>query len=115
MWGYQYKIPITTKSPSLGHPHVYLPLGPLPPPAGASTVCGTITKFLGVLIEGTTVPGLLSLFKTPISTWGKIRGERGKASKGEGSRENLQKVLLLQICRGDGVSPSRVIRDEYRM
>ena len=46
---------------------------------------------------------------------GKIKGERGKASKGEGSRENLQKVLLLQICRGDGVFPSRVIRDEYRM
>ena len=44
-WGYHYKIPITTKSPSLGDPHVYLPLGPLPPPAGASTVCGTIPKF----------------------------------------------------------------------
>ena len=44
-WGYHYKIPITTKSPSLGHPHVYLPLGPLPPSAGANTVCGTITKF----------------------------------------------------------------------
>ena len=43
-WGCHYKIPTTTKSPTLGHPHVYLPLGPLPPPAGASTVCGTITK-----------------------------------------------------------------------
>ena len=44
----------------------------------------------------------------------KIKGERGKASKGEGSLENLQKVLLLWICRGVGVVPSRVIQDEYR-
>ena len=35
--------------------------------------------------------------------------------KGEGLRENWQKVLVLQICRGVGVFPSRVIRDEYRM
>ena len=57
----------------------------------------------------------LSLFKTPISTCGKIKGERGKASKGDGSRENLQKVQMLRICRGVGVFPSRVIQDEYRM
>ena len=45
----------------------------------------------------------------------KIKGERGKASKGEGSRENWEKVQVLQICRGVGVVPSRVIRDEYRI
>ena len=44
-WGYHYKIPITTKFPTLGHPHVYRPLGPLPPPAGATTMCGTIPNF----------------------------------------------------------------------
>ena len=46
---------------------------------------------------------------------GEIKGERGKASKGEGPQENLQKVQLLRICRGVGVVPSRVIRDEYRI
>ena len=44
-WGCHYKVPTSTKSPTLGHPHVYLPLGPLPPPAGATTMCGTITNF----------------------------------------------------------------------
>ena len=42
---------------------------------------------------------------------GKIKGERGKASKEEGFRENLQKVQLLWIHRGVGVGPSRVIKD----
>ena len=41
--------------------------------------------------------------------------KRGKASKGEGPQENLQKVQLLRICRGVGVVTSRVIRDEYRI
>ena len=41
---------------------------------------------------------------------GEIKGERGKASKGEGSWENLQKVQLLQICRGAGVFTQRVFR-----
>ena len=45
---------------------------------------------------------------------GKIKGERGKASKGEGPQENLQKVQLLRIHRGVGVVPSRVIQDEYQ-
>ena len=45
---------------------------------------------------------------------GKIKGERGKASKGEGPQENLQKVQLLRIHRGVGVVPSRVVQDEYR-
>ena len=57
----------------------------------------------------------MSLFKTPISTWGKIKWERGKAGKGEGPQENLQKVQLLRICRGVEVFTSRVIRDEYRI
>ena len=42
---------------------------------------------------------------------GEIKGERGKASKGEGSQENLQKVLLLRICRAVRVFPSSVIWD----
>ena len=35
--------------------------------------------------------------------------------KGEGPRENWEKVQVLRICRGVGVPPSRVIRDEYRI
>ena len=34
------------------------------------------------------------------------------SAKGEGPRE---KVHMLRICRGVGVVPSRVIRDEYRI
>ena len=45
---------------------------------------------------------------------GKIKGERGKACKGEGPWEHLQKVQLLRICRGVGVVPSRVFWVEYR-
>ena len=41
---------------------------------------------------------------------GEIKGERGKASKGEGPQENLQKVQLLWICRGVGVVTQRVFR-----
>ena len=44
-----------------------------------------------------------------------IKGERGKARKGEGPRENWEKVQVLRICRGGGVVTSRVIRDEYRI
>ena len=36
------------------------------------------------------------------------------ASKGEGPWEIWEKVQVLWICRGVGVFPSRVIRDEYR-
>ena len=32
-----------------------------------------------------------------------IKGERGKARKGEGPRENWEKVQVLWICRGVGV------------
>ena len=39
---------------------------------------------------------------------GRVRG------KGEGPRENWEKVQVLLISRGVGVFPSRVIRDEYR-
>ena len=35
--------------------------------------------------------------------------------KGQGPRENWKKVQVVLICRGDGVVPSRVIRDEYRI
>ena len=35
--------------------------------------------------------------------------------KGEGLRENWQKVLVLWISRGVGVFQSRVIRDEDRI
>ena len=43
-------------------------------------------------------------------------GGRGRVvGKGEGPRENWEKVQVLWICRGVGVVPSRVIRDEYRM
>ena len=44
-----------------------------------------------------------------------IKGERGKAWKQEGPREYWEKGQVLWICRGDGVFPSRVIRDEYRI
>ena len=40
---------------------------------------------------------------------GKIKGERGMASKGEGPQENLQKVRVLRILTGVGVVPSRVL------
>jgi len=45
----------------------------------------------------------------------KGKGGRGRVrGKGEGPRENWEKVQVLRICRGVGVLPSRVIRDEYR-
>ena len=50
----------------------------------------------------------------PATTW-KIKGERGKAWKGEDPQENWEKGQVLWICRGVGVVPSRVIRDEYRI
>ena len=59
----------------------------------------------------------VSLFKTPISTEGKSKGEGGgspERGKGEAPWENWEKVQVLWICRGVGVVPSRVIRDEYR-
>ena len=46
----------------------------------------------------------------------KVKGGREKVlGKGEGPRENWEKVQVLRICRGVGVFPSRVIRDEYRI
>ena len=42
-------------------------------------------------------------------------GRRRVLGKGEGPRENWEKVQVLQICRGAGVVTSRVIRDEYRI
>ena len=42
----------------------------------------------------------------------KIKGERGK---GEGPREDWEKVQVVRICRGVGVVTSRVIEDEYRI
>jgi len=57
------------------------------------------------------------LCKTPTSTGGKSKGEKGEGGrgKGEGPRENWEKVRVLRICRGVGVVTSRVDRDEYRM
>ena len=50
----------------------------------------------------------------PIKSKGK--GGRGRVQgKGEGPREKWEKVQVLWICRGVGVFPSRVIRDEYRI
>ena len=46
---------------------------------------------------------------------GKIKGERGKAWKGEDPQENWEKGQVLWICRGVGVVPSRVISDEDRI
>ena len=44
------------------------------------------------------------------------KGGRGRVQgKGEGPRANWEKVQVLKICRGVGVFPSRVIRDEYRI
>ena len=46
----------------------------------------------------------------------KVKGGREKVlGKGEGPRENWEKVQVLWICRGVGVVLSRVIRDEYRI
>ena len=46
----------------------------------------------------------------------KGKGGRGRVrGKGEGPRENWEKVQVLRICRDVGVVPSRVIRDEYRI
>ena len=43
-------------------------------------------------------------------------GGRGRVQgKGEGPRNNWEKVQVVWICRGAGVIPSRVIRDEYRI
>ena len=59
---------------------------------------------------------LLFICKEPLNTHTRIfKGERGKALKGEGLWENWEKVQVVRICRGVGVFPSRVIRDEYRM
>ena len=44
---------------------------------------------------------------------GKGEGSR-VMGKGEGPRENWEKVQELRICRGVGVVTSRVIQDEYR-
>ena len=46
---------------------------------------------------------------------GKIKGERGKAWKGEDPQENWEKGQVLWICRSVGVVTSRVMGDEYRI
>ena len=44
------------------------------------------------------------------------KGGRGRVQgKREGLWEYWEKVQVLWICRGVGVVPSRVIRDEYRI
>ena len=45
----------------------------------------------------------------------KSKGKGGRGRKGEGPRENWEKVQVLWIHRGVGVFPSRVRRDEYRI
>ena len=56
----------------------------------------------------------LSTTRNTVNSKGK--GGRGKVQgKREGPRENWEKVQVLWICRGVGVLPSRVIRDEYRI
>ena len=42
-------------------------------------------------------------------------GANIRAWRGEGPREKWEKGQVLRICRGVGVVPSRVIRDEYRI
>ena len=47
----------------------------------------------------------------------KLKGKGGELNgrgKGEGPWEIWEKVQVLWICRGVGVFPSIVIRDEYR-
>ena len=55
------------------------------------------------------------LFKTVWSPGTLVKGERGKAWKGEDPQENWEKGQVLWICRGVGVVPSRVMGDEYRI
>ena len=62
------------------------------------------------------------LFPRPKEVLADLRpGNQGKGGrekiqgKGEGPRKNWEKVQVLWICRGVGVFPSRVIRDEYRI
>ena len=46
----------------------------------------------------------------------KGKGDRGRVpGKGEGPRDNWEKGQVLRICRGVGVVPSTVIRDECRI
>ena len=46
----------------------------------------------------------------------KAEGGKGRVQgKGEGPRENWEKVQVLWICRGVVLFLSRVIRDEYRI
>ena len=56
-------------------------------------------------------PNLLDKVKAKMMlllSWCRVPG------KGDGSRENWEKVQVLLICRGVGVFPSRGISDEYR-
>ena len=65
----------------------------------------------------TLLPSCL-LFKNVGCSAKKLKGRGGELNergKGEGPRANWEKVQVLRICRGVGVFPSRVIRDEYRI
>jgi hypothetical protein len=46
---------------------------------------------------------------------GLIEGKWGRVPWRSGPWENWEKGQVLWICRGVGVIPSRVIRDEYRI
>ena len=43
------------------------------------------------------------------------KGKGGRVPGRTGPWENWEKVQVLWICRGLGVVPSRVVRDEYRI
>ena len=66
-----------------------------------------ILKMFSTIARSSSAPKLLKPKNTLL-----VIIERGK---GEGPRKNWEKVQVLWICRGVGVFPSRVIRDEYRI
>ena len=67
-------------------------------------------------IVGHTFKSAASSFQACCTSKSKGKGGRGRVQgKGEGPRDNWEKVQVLRICRGVVVAPSRVIRDEYRI
>ena len=77
-------------------------------------------SFFSNLFSGEEVP----TFAKPLSAiravaqlhFAQQEDPRGSVSgKGERPRANWEKVQVVRICRGVGVVPSRVIRDEYRI
>ena len=75
---------------------------------------GVVKRIAEKLLKAKGFLQLVSILD-PNFDMGKIKGERGKAWKGEGPREKWEKGQVLQISRGVGVFPSRVIRGEYRI